>query len=205
MNNSAIDRLTVVLQKLTTQAIDTDQANARLKSHKLIENNALFSNSLFVTQSDKFSPYLTEIARKIAELRRLMNAGQLQIATAALTKIEQQISALFNALNANNTMHAEAKIRQEGRNRTFNFKKYKKAAQAVLQPSHQLHQKLAEHHGFERRLLDMITDREQQRTSSSVKNSQALSEQVLVLHQRLGRCRKAISDIERDIEYAQKR
>jgi primosomal replication protein N'' len=82
--------------------------------------------------------------------------------------------------------------------------KYNKMAKSVLLSSHQLYQQLTEHHEFERRLKDMITEREQERTRSKSANIDKLSQEVLALHQRLGRCRKAISAIERNIEQAEK-
>jgi primosomal replication protein N'' len=205
MKHKAIDRLTLLLQQLAQQALQTDQANASLKSHRLIENNSIFSSGLFVTQSDRFIPYIEETQKKVTELSRLLRAEQAQLSAAALAKIELQINALVTALNANNTMHTEAKNRYTARNHAYKSNKYKKITQAILQPAQQLYQKLAEHHGFERRLLDMIADSEHQRSTANTATSVQLSEQVLVLHQRLGRCRKAISTIERDIEFSQTR
>ena len=71
--------------------------------------------------------------------------------------------------------------------------------------SHQLYQKLTEHHEFERRLMDMLSEKERQRLESKKHESEKLSVEVLTLHQRLGRCRKAISAIQREIELAEKR
>ena len=50
----------------------------------------------------------------------------------------------------------------------------------------------------------MIQDRELQRQHANVKRSKQLSEEVLALHQRLGRCRQAISKLEREIAQAEK-
>ena len=75
---------------------------------------------------------------------------------------------------------------------------------SVLLSSHQLYQQLNEHHEFERRLMDMITEREQERVRSKSAINDKLSLEVLALHQLLGRCRKAISSIERNIELAEK-
>lgn len=203
MHQNAIKRLSEIVKQLSQNASETDKFNSKLKSHRLIENNALFSSALFLTQSDKFLPYAQEIDRKLIELNRLMAAGKSFLFTALLASIEQQVQALVKALSANEAMHNEAKIRLDSRAKTYKKSQYKQLAKAVLQSSHQLHQKLAEHHEFERRLLAMITDREQLRNSN--KHNPKLAEEVLALHQRLGRCRKAISTIERDIEFSEKR
>ncbi|WDD97592.1 primosomal replication protein PriC [Thalassomonas actiniarum] len=207
MNQNAITRLSAVIQALAEQATATDKHNSTLKSHRLIENNALFSNSLFLSQSDKYLPYALEINRRISELERLMRSGNKMLFTALLENIEQQIQALVNALGANDALHQNANLRLNARAKHYKKSRYQQAAQKMLQPSHQLHQKLAEHHEFERRLLAMITDREQLRDNShnQSQNNQKLTAEVLALHQRLGRCRQAISTIERDIEFAEKR
>ncbi|WDE10330.1 primosomal replication protein PriC [Thalassomonas haliotis] len=207
MNQNAITRLSAIIQALTEQANETDKHNSTLKSHRLIENNPLFSNSLFLSQSDKYLPYVLEINRRVSELERLMRAGNKMLFTALLESIEQQLHALMNALNANDALHQNANIRLNTRAKQYKKRQYQQAAQKMLQPSHQLHQKLAEHHEFERRLLAMITDRERLRDNShnQSQNNQKLTAEILALHQRLGRCRQAISTIERDIEFAEKR
>ena len=50
----------------------------------------------------------------------------------------------------------------------------------------------------------MIQIRELERQHASTKKSQQLSAEVLVLHQRLGRCRQAISKLEREIAQSEK-
>ena len=114
---------------------------------------------------------------------------------------------------ANNAMHQAAKISSDVRKkvRIKHAKKknianqYQTLAGNVLANSHALYKKLNEHHEFERRLLDMITQREQQRNKAKNSDTSLLSQEVLALHQRLGRCRQAISVIERDIEFVEKR
>ena len=50
----------------------------------------------------------------------------------------------------------------------------------------------------------MLNERELLRKSASPAKAKKLSDEVLALHQRLGRCRQAISKIERQIEVAEK-
>ncbi len=202
MSQSAFERIQTLLVQLSKQAIAIDKSNATLKAHKLLTDNALFSETLFVTHSDKFYAYVKEIERKVNELDRLIAAGQTVIAFNQLPLIEQQITSLVNAFNANNSMHNEA----QNRLNAFKTRRFKKAAKAVMSSSHELHQKLAETREFERRLAEMIADRERQRTNNSqAVTQQKLATEILTLHQRLGRCRQAISKIERDIELSEKR
>jgi|TARA_B110000238_G_C16032682_1_gene398232 primosomal replication protein N'' len=205
INEAQISRLLKVVEQLKQQANLTDKINSQNKAHTMIENNTLFSPSLFSTDSDCFRPYTDELELKVKSLSRLIEAKRLELSALALTKIEQQIQALFIALNANNTMHAEAKIRLEAKITSIKAREYKKAVQSVIQSSQELHQKLSQHHEYERRLLNMLNEKEYELSKCANSQRQATSQEVLTLHQRLGRCRKAISLIERDIEFTEKR
>jgi primosomal replication protein N'' len=209
---NSIERLTEVLMRLAIEAKQIDTENNKNKSHRLIENNNLFSPSLFFTQSDRYLPYVEEIERKLAEFTRLVASNKITLSKALLEQLEQQISAISNALQANSTIHQAAKLSFDA-NKKIRVKKakakqvskYRDLAKTLVLNSHQLYQKLTEHHEFERRLMDMLMEKERQRLECKKHESEKLSFEVLTLHQRLGRCRKAISTIEREIELAEKR
>jgi primosomal replication protein N'' len=198
---SPIIRISEVLAQLAEQAKITDDANRLSKSHKIIQEKDIFSEALFSTHSDLFLPYVKEVQSKTKEFERLLLANKKALAHSRLQIIEQQISALINALNANSGLHKEA----EHRIAAMKSRRLKKAAQAVMQSSHALHKKLAEHHEFERRLVEMINDRERVRSVATPAKAALLSNEILAIHQRLGRCRQAISKIEREIEMSAKR
>lgn len=197
---SAINKLHTILDQLNEQAQLIDQQNKHSKSHKIIQENDIFSEKLFLTHSDLFQPYVDEVKNKTDELARLLAGNKNTLAHSRLFIIEQQISALRNALNSNSTLHKEPAQRLEA----IKSRRYKKAAQAVMQSSHNLHNKLNETFEFERRLLEMIATREKQFHGATVKVSKKLTDEVLALHQRLGRCRQAISKLEREIASAEK-
>ena len=198
--NTAIDKIHNILEQLSVQAQHIDQKNKQAKSHKVIQENDIFSEALFLTHSDLFLPYVLEVKKQTHELSRLLTAKKNELAHNRLLQIEQQISALRNALNSNSELHKEP----EQRLVAMKARRYKKAAQAVMQSSHNLHNKLNETFEFERRLVEMIEARELQRQKATAKVSQQLSEEVLALHQRLGRCRQAISKLEREIAQTNK-
>ena len=215
----AISRLSMLIEHLSVQAKQTDQLNSKHKSHRLIENNDLFSRHLFITDSDKIYLYVEEVKKRLSEFSRLYrssdgNTNKAEFAKSSLLHIEQQITALMNAIQANPAMHQAAQVNFDARKKVRiksaqaaqlkQNDKYSKMAKSVLLSSHQLYQQLSEHHEFERRLMEMITDREQQRIRSKGVKTNILSQEVLALHQRLGRCRKAISSIERNIEQTEK-
>jgi primosomal replication protein N'' len=209
---NSIERLTEILMRLAVQAKQIDTNNTQNKSHRLIENNNLFSPALFFSQSDRYLPYVQEVERRLAEFTRLVVANKIELSRALLAHLEQQISAISIALQANSTIHQAAKLSFDA-NKKVRIKKakakqankYRDLAKQLVLSSHQLYQKLTEHHEFERRLMDMLIEKERQRLECKKHESEKLSIEVLTLHQRLGRCRKAISIIERDIELAEKR
>lgn len=216
----AIQRLSTLIEHLSIESRQVDQLNAKHKSHWLIENNNLFSQLLFSTESDLFTPYVNEVKKRINEFTRLYeqsgsNINKAEFAKTSLELIEQQISALMNALQANQAMHQAAQVSFDAKKKikakrakaslAKKTEQYGQLAKSVLLSSHQLYQQLSEHHGFERRLKAMIEEREIQRQQSKAANSDKLSQEVLALHQRLGRCRQAISSIERNIELAEKK
>ncbi len=207
---SHIDRLSAVLNQLAIKAKQIDKKNATEKVHRLIENNNLFSAELFISQSDRFSPYIKEVQRELPKFSRLVKAGKIELSTLLLQQIEQQVAAISNALHANAALHQAAKLsfdahRKVKIKKTKAQNKYQDITKKIILTSQQLYQKLNEHHEFERRLMDMVAERESQRVKCKASHSAKLSAEVLALHQRLGRCRRAISTIERDIELAEKR
>jgi len=206
-----IERLSSLLQTLDMQAKQIDLKNSQAKAHRLIENNNLFSTTLFVSQSDRFQPYIKEVEYKISEFSRLVAVNKIELSKVRLQQVEQQITAISNALQSNGAMHHAAKLSFDANNKVRIKKskakqasKYNELTKNIMLNSHQLYQKLTEHHEFERRLMDMVAEREAMRIKCKSHDSERLSTEVLALHQRLGRCRRAISTIERDIEQAEK-
>ncbi len=195
-----LDRITAVLDDLTEQAKIIDAENQQTKSHYLLKDKDIFSEALFATNSDRIQPYVDEIRGKTIELSRLLSNGKKELSQNRLQCIEQQISAILNAIRSNKGIHQEAQYRLTA----INARRYKKAAKQLFKSSQALYQQLSEHHEFERRLLAMLNERELLRKSATPSKAKKLSDEVLALHQRLGRCRQAISKIERQIEVAEK-
>jgi len=198
--NLSLERIYKVLDDLSQQAKIVDEENQRTKSHYLLQDKNVFSESLFVTNSDKIQPYVAEIQTKTAELSRLLSRGRKELSHNRLQSIEQQITAVINALRSNKSIHQEAQYRLNA----INSRRYKKATKDLFQSSQALYQKLSEHHEFERRLQVMLEEREQLRLTATPSKVNKLTEEVLAVHQRLGRCRQAISKIERQIEISEK-
>ena len=202
MNNlTAIKKIHTVLASLENTAHQLDASNSKLKAHRLLKDSPLFSIELFNTHSDLFFDYVLEVKSKTVQLENLIKKQNNELSMYQIELIEKQITSLLNAFQSNNNIHNEA----QNRLNAMRSRRFKKSAQAIIQPSKNLYQALAEHHEFERRLLQMLSDKEQERLKANINNSYKISQEVLILHQRLGRCRKAISTIETDILKFEKR
>ena len=198
MSVTAFNKLTSIISSLKEVAKDIDNQNTTNKAHKMLENNRLFSNNLFKTHSDKFFPYILEAEKGLKELQFFLRQDNKELSFLLVQTIEQQLSALYNATSVNKVMHSEAKVRQE---KLIQIK-YKNMAKKVMLSSQQLYQKLTEYNEFERRLLDMLNQKNIELANNT--NDTQLTNEALILHQRLGRCRQAISKVERNIEIAEK-
>ena len=206
MLSNAINRLTSIIHELDHQAKQLDVENSQQKVLKQLSDNPLFSSNLFYFQGDRLSGYTQELLKRTKEIQKHLACNNNLVAHQLITNIEQQISALLNAFGANNIRVKSAAFEQKQRQHWYNKQdnnKYQQAVAAVIEPIQSLYQKLSEYHGYEQRLAAMIADREQIRTQSGSSNTQ-VSQEILALHQRLGRCRRAISQVEQQIALAEK-
>lgn len=201
---SALSQIEVSLKQLHLKAELVDQHNKHLPSHKIIKERLVFTEYLFVSQSEKFVDYVSEINQNALKLKKLLQDEKFVLAQNLLEKIENQITSIINALHSNTLMHNEAS-NHEALIKKIKKSRYQKLTNSIVESSQTLYKSLSEHHEFERRLMDMLTNKEQELAKASTNKTTSLSQEVLVLHQRLGRCRQAISKIERSIELSEKR
>ena len=197
----SLQKIDNIIEELSQTASQLDNNNSKLKAHKLIKDTPLFSIDLFSTYSDLFSDYVEEIKSNSKQLKRLMKNKNIPLVEYQIETLEKKISSLLNAFNSNKSIHNEAQHRLNA----YKNRKLKKTAQGIIQSSKTLYQTLAETHEFERRLMQMLNDKENERNMASPSKLPKISDEVLVLHQRLGRCRQAISKIENDIVNLEKR
>lgn len=198
---TSLQKIDNIIDELSQTALLLDNSNSQLKAHKLLKDTPLFSFDLFSTSSDLFSDYVEEIKSNSTQLKRLINTKNIPLIEYQIETLEKKISSLLNAFNSNQSIHNEAQQRLNA----YKNRRLKKTAKAIIQSSKNLYQTLAETHEFERRLVQMLNDKENERKIASPHKLSKLSDEVLILHQRLGRCRQAISKIENDIVNSEKR
>ncbi|MGK4470760.1 primosomal replication protein PriC [Yersinia enterocolitica] len=141
---------------------------------------ARFDLKLFGNHGNRFRDYLLEVHKNMAQLKQVVAENRTQQVAFLAEKLVAQISALQREL-------ATQKLRK-----TNPEPKYNK-----LDPYH----KLAEHQDYERRILAMIQDRENQLGKQNLlTEQQKIQKELAALEGRLMRCRQALIKIERSIE-----
>ena len=201
MSLPSIIKIKTMLSSLHQQASLIDQQNENNTSFRLRKDRALFAETLFSTNSDKICHYIIEVQSKVDELQILIQSNKDSFSISRLSLIEQQTTAIINAIHANNSQNKASKQHLEA----LKKKRYQKATQSLLQPTQSLYQKLAETHEFERRLKQMLDEKQIELTKALKNKKDKITQELLVLHQRLGRCRQAISKTENQIELSEKR
>ncbi|WOH37631.1 primosomal replication protein PriC [Thalassotalea fonticola] len=206
-------RLKSILDQLEIDANSVDQANKQRKSHYYLQDEAMFDEKLFPIVSSTYYAYVKYTQKRLEHLQKLLSTKHMEFCGALMAELEEQISSLITAIKSNDNRHNDSEYRLDRRNRLKKQKKpvtgkqtakFKQQAKAVLVPSHQLYAKLAEFLGFERRLQDMLQVKELALAKTTKYNTATIQQEILTLQQRLGRCRKAISDVEKQIENSER-
>lgn len=163
------------LQHLRQQAKELDQ--------KPLPGKPLdwFDSDLFSCHS----PYLTDyVDAAILHLDQLTHAA-IQLSPAHQRHVVERIAAQCNALTRGFT-----NIQTRARFKPNHFRA-KPVVQAITRSSRELYQQLSEYKEYEQRLEDMV--RLAQTEANAV-------QKTLALQVRLGRCRRAITDVEQHIQ-----
>jgi primosomal replication protein N'' len=145
-----------------------------------------FDTALFSCRSASLTDYVVEAQRNLQHLQQnsLSDAARLRL----VQHLSEQTTAITRAFR-------NVEVRRKSGSRT---QKIKAVVAKIGASSQQLYQQLSEIQEFERRLLDMIA-------LAKRDNSEQAIQRTLALHARLGRCRQALSDIERQIQDLERR
>lgn len=168
------------LKTLQQQAQQIDASNSAGKPQNW------FDSTLFSCRSIALADYVAEAQRNLLALR------QAQHSEAGRLRLVQHLSAQTSALTQ---AFRNVDIRQKNYRKG---QKVKAALSRINASSQQLYQQLSDIQEFERRLLDMIHLAQRDTSPDAV-------QRALALHARLGRCRKALSETERQIQDLERR
>jgi len=165
-----------------------------------------FDSDLFQCHSPQLLDYVQETMTLLQRLQQpLRSSGELLIIQQQnQQRLAERLSAQMQALGRAFAC-LDVRQREKGKRRQAKTAantptpQRQRAGQllAELGGSHQaLYQKLSETHEFERRLLDLIHEAAREQLDPA---------RQLALHARLGRCRKAISQLEAEIQWLEQK
>lgn len=189
------------LLKLAKQASRIDEAAPAW------QRRDWFDSDLFKCHSPHLLDYVQEAMQLLKRLQSpLQGSGdyfliQQQNQQRIAVKLAAQLQALgraFACLDIRKRENGKWRPAKAAKTETTAPQRHK-AGQllAELGGTHQaLYQKLSETHEFERRLLQMIHESAEQQQAAEIQ---------LALHARLGRCRKAISQLEAEIQWLEQK
>ena len=180
---------------LQFQQIEDRINHANIDQQKWFNRSDLFNSSCFYSQSDEVGEYLSELKDNINKLIKVHDTEYVEFISERVT---QQFSCLKNLVNSQSV---NRKAKDYRRSHNQRLAQVKKLTKTVNQSSQDLYSELSKLQEFERRLLDMVAEKQHQlSTYSGAKLRNDYQQQVLVTQQRLGRCRQAISKVEEQIQ-----
>lgn len=198
MQSMALDKLKNQVTTLKQQAEQFDKAKLFSKNRYMQAQPSLFDRAVFKTKSMNLADYVNEIEDEVASLPP---SDHRHAYTYALERIANQVLAVFNVIKSTPIWVKENKSHYKPRTKQ---PVYKQAVKKIMQSSHELYDELKQNHEFERRLILMIEERKMQMETASSAKAQKLNMEILTIHARLGRCRKAISATEEKIQQVEK-
>lgn len=147
-----------------------------------------FESGLFSCHSPDLADYVADACRNLQRL----SDNQNTLSAASQQRLAEHLAAQVNALTrAFSNQQTRSKFQRAiGFNKSGSKQTEKPATQTSSTVS--LYQQLTEFQQFERRLMDMIEQAERYRGDDN-------ANRILALHARLGRCRRAISEVEHAI------
>lgn len=141
-----------------------------------------FDSALFSCHSPDLADYVLDSLRHLEHLQRQGDTLSEAARQRLIERLNEQVAALTLAFR-----NREVRQQQPSMPRT------KAVVQQLAASSQQLYQQLSEYQQFENRLLDMVRLAERDDSSEA-------TNKTLALHARLGRCRKAINEVEQAIQ-----
>lgn len=177
------------------QQLEVELQNSALNQENWFNRSDVFISSAFYTKSNELADYIDELKGNIAKLSKLTEPAYLEFLA---DKVTQQFACLKSLLNSVQIDSKEKKYKQLNRAKVQQAKQF---ANRVTKSSQALYAELSQLQEYERRLLDMVTERQQILNQyQGVKLKQQYQQDVLTYQQRLGRCRQALSKVEEQIQ-----
>ena len=166
-------------------------AELQIKPKQWFKASDIFNSDCFHNRSDELKDYLQELEANISQLEHISKTEQFEFLTERIIQQFACFKNLFSAYKVN------IKNQQYKGKVNTRVKQVKAFTQKATQSSQELYTELSRLQEYERRLFEMLTEKQTQlsRYSGQVKRVD-YQQQVLQTQQRLGRCRQAINKIE---------
>ncbi len=176
------NQLKQTLAQLEIQAAELDRRRGE-------HHQPLFDERLFHGQARLVTPCVKEALSTYETIRRESDTGRLTAARAEFLseRLLAQLSAIQREL-------ATTKLRQHEPKHRSHFRK----------PINSLYQELAQHQEWERRLIDMVREKEYLVNHTSFAQQQEAQKALLATEQRLKRCQAAKLKLENQITYRER-
>ncbi|WP_394204024.1 primosomal replication protein [Shewanella waksmanii] len=209
MNNSdVIRRLRQQLQQLEQEVLQHD-SRLPASQKKLMQDTERFNEQLFYQSGAQLGPCIMQISNSIAHLEKMLK-GNISNGTIMLAceQIQDRFTAVKRALSttdidvkaAQQTKASRIAKAKKRRQQSHSDSGFDWIAAGVMHNSHQLYDELKKHHNWVLKFEQKIESLQSQLESCHSADKIALQNEILLVHRRLGKCRKAISYIEDRIQ-----
>lgn len=183
--NILLEQFSVLKQQLLAQ-------KEQLKNW--FNRSDLIFSSCFYAQSDDIQEYLDELEININKLSTVRHQVQSEYLSERITEQFACLKSLLNSVSL-------SKKHKQQRPKPSYVQQVKTLSKKVNQGSQELYAELSKLQEYERRLVEMVEQKQLQLSSyKGNKLKGDYQQQVLLTQQRLGRCRQAISKVEEDIQ-----
>lgn len=196
------------LKNLEKEVLQHDQQLPQ-NEQKLLQDLERFNYQLFIQHGAKLQPCIEQITSSINDLEKRLNH---QIADESIVfcceKIQDRFTAVKRALSSTKVNIESAKQQKAAKsaywakrnNNQHQSSGFEWIAASVMQNSHQLYEELNKHLNWATRIEQKIAELELRLANANVSNKITLQNDILSMHRRLGKCRKAITYIEDRIQ-----
>lgn len=189
---------------LIDDSVTLDANITKFYQDKSKRRDILIKNQHFSGDSEYFEFYIKQCQRNLASVERFYATNDIANANNSLLLVEQQIASIINAINAEKTRQKNIQTKRFYTKSNATQRAVELLVSNANLSTKSLYEKQAEYLGFERRLLDMVRDCQFELDQSKSKDQSKLQQKLLALHQRLGKCRKAITQVEDEITRLEK-
>ncbi|MGF1910626.1 primosomal replication protein [Vibrio kasasachensis] len=179
---SQLKQLVSTLEQMAIQAAQLDRSRGE-------HHQALFDAHLFHNSTRLLAPCVKEASATLNTLMREQDSGRLTSLRA-----EYLSERLFSQISAIQRELATQSIRKREPKHYRHFQK----------PINALYQELAQHQEWERRLMELVRDKQIDLENASPFAQQQAQQALLVTEQRLERCRSAKIKLENQITYRER-